>query len=227
MWLTSLKSLGFISPQVLSHQAEPQFRGRKDSLRHHFDLPGNCRNCKVPHNSGLFTIAQLSKIKQRLSSAHLVSAVDRFVEWPAGGLSNGSPAQPAPYSVFACRQKGSTNSASRSESSACAWKANASIPRPHQTICRPGSTQARGARPWGGSLCGKTRRTLPAGGGIASFRGSITHSAYPLATLGCVPRGSGERLEAERMAPRSPQEGKIDFCIFLYIKVGHWVAAHL
>ena len=58
-------------------------------------------------------------------------------------------AQPAHYSVFACRQKGSTNSASSSESSACAWKAIVSIPRPHQTIWRLASTQARGARRWG------------------------------------------------------------------------------
>jgi TfoX/Sxy family transcriptional regulator of competence genes len=37
--------------------------------------------------------------------------------------------RPAPRSVFACRQKSSTKSAFRSESSVCAWTAKVSTPK--------------------------------------------------------------------------------------------------
>ena len=49
--------------------------------------------------------------------------------------------------------------------------------------------------------------------GVVYTRTNATISADPLSTLGCVPRGSGARLEAERIAPRSAQEREIDFCI--------------
>jgi len=39
--------------------------------------------------------------------------------------------------------------------------------------------------------------------GVVYTPTNATISADPLSTLGCVPRGSGARLEAERIAPRS------------------------
>jgi hypothetical protein len=189
-------------------------------------LPGNCKNCKVPHNSRLFTIAQLSKLKQKLSSAHLVSAVDRFVGVAsAGGSSNGATSTLLSIRVPAERfdefRVQFRKLSLRVESDSIDPKTS---PNNMATGKHAGARSATVGRT---ALCGKRRRPLPAGGGIASFRRSITHSAYPLATLGCVPRGSGARLEAERMAPRSPQEGEIDFCISYTSKVDHLVAAHL
>src|SRR5215472_9672845 len=35
---------------------------------------------------------------------------------------------------------------------------------------------------------------------VVSFRGSMSHPAYPLSTLHCVPRGSSARLEAKWIA---------------------------